>query len=402
MFESIGTIARAAWPVGMVTALAAAAMPASSLAISCTQLTFDPGDDTGPWFSPDGSKIAFASSRSGSLDIWVVASTGGDPVQITDFQGDDGFTPSWSPDGEHVAYTSLANPPGWDIFRIPANGGQPTSVTASTSNHELLPSWSPDGNLIAYGRIARFPLIESYICVIPDSGGQSTQLTSGNYDSKPVWSPDGTRIAFTRWDEVWVMSASGSDVTRLTFEFFTDDAANAWSPDSKFIAFESNRTGNYDIWVVPAGGGDAIQVTSDPSDEHLASWSPDGRSMVFMSTRSGNEDLWLIPDLPNFWDPTDVTPRVAFGYLGQNYPNPFNPTTVIPFELPAASEVLLRIYDLRGRLVRTVLRDRKPEGRSEVVWDGRDDRGRLVASGPYFYRLGVGSLEESRRMLLAR
>jgi hypothetical protein len=73
--------------------------------------------------------------------------------------------------------------------------------------------------------------------------------------------------------------------------------------------------------------------------------------------------------------------------LAQNQPNPFNPQTVITFSLPRAQEVTLRIYDLSGRLVRTLVQGPQTAGRHEVTWKGRDDRGGAVASGMYFYRL---------------
>jgi subtilisin-like proprotein convertase family protein len=73
--------------------------------------------------------------------------------------------------------------------------------------------------------------------------------------------------------------------------------------------------------------------------------------------------------------------------LESNYPNPFNPTTTIAFGLPKTTEVQLRVYDLSGRLVKTLADETMPAGQHQVIWTGRDETGRRAASGMYFYRL---------------
>jgi hypothetical protein len=88
--------------------------------------------------------------------------------------------------------------------------------------------------------------------------------------------------------------------------------------------------------------------------------------------------------------------------LGPNYPNPFNPSTTIAFRLAEAGTVDLRVFDVAGRLVRTLVSGRLDDGDHLVPWQGRDDAGRPVASGVYFYRLETGDFSESRRMVLAK
>ncbi len=88
--------------------------------------------------------------------------------------------------------------------------------------------------------------------------------------------------------------------------------------------------------------------------------------------------------------------------LEQNYPNPFNPGTAISFQLSAISTVELKIYDVAGRLVRTLVSENKAPGSYTVQWDGRDDRGAPVASGVYLYRLEAGSYRAARKMVLMR
>ncbi len=72
-----------------------------------------------------------------------------------------------------------------------------------------------------------------------------------------------------------------------------------------------------------------------------------------------------------------------------NHPNPFNPMTVIRFALPTTQDVELSVFDVRGQRVRTLVHGTMPAGHHEVTWQGRDEGGRQVASGTYFYRLAT-------------
>ena len=83
--------------------------------------------------------------------------------------------------------------------------------------------------------------------------------------------------------------------------------------------------------------------------------------------------------------------------LMQNYPNPFNPETTIKFQLPYAGEVLITVFDVYGREVRTLVHGQWAAGYHSVVWDGRDRNGQLVASGMYFYQLAVRTIDGERK-----
>jgi hypothetical protein len=86
--------------------------------------------------------------------------------------------------------------------------------------------------------------------------------------------------------------------------------------------------------------------------------------------------------------------------LFQNYPNPFNPTTTISYFLPEQARVDLIIYDVRGRVVRTLVSGIQPAGTRSETWNGRDDAGRRVGSGVYLYRLKAGKIALTRKMVL--
>ncbi len=94
--------------------------------------------------------------------------------------------------------------------------------------------------------------------------------------------------------------------------------------------------------------------------------------------------------------------RASLLRLVQNYPNPFNPMTTISFELPVSGHASIEIFDVRGRLVRTLVNAMMPPGSKSVKWDGEDSHGRTVPSGVYFYRLTAGDKSLTKKMVLLR
>ncbi|MDD2331160.1 MAG: C25 family cysteine peptidase [Candidatus Cloacimonetes bacterium] len=98
---------------------------------------------------------------------------------------------------------------------------------------------------------------------------------------------------------------------------------------------------------------------------------------------------------------SDVVQTVPF-QLHQNYPNPFNPSTSIAFDLKHSGRTSLKLYNLKGQLVRTLLDANASAGTHRIVWDGKDDKGMNASSGIYFYRLTSNGKSESRKMLLMK
>ena len=87
-------------------------------------------------------------------------------------------------------------------------------------------------------------------------------------------------------------------------------------------------------------------------------------------------------------------------YLFENYPNPFNPSTSLSFSLKESRQTSLVIYNALGQKIRTLLSEPRSAGKHTIVWNGRDDGGRAVSSGTYFFRLTSGSFVQTRRMTL--
>ena len=92
-------------------------------------------------------------------------------------------------------------------------------------------------------------------------------------------------------------------------------------------------------------------------------------------------------------------------YLGQNHPNPFNPVTSIQYLVHGRQKPVhatLKIYNIRGQLVRTLMEEEKLPGAYSVTWDGRDEKGNEVSSGVYFYQLKAREQTETKKMVLLK
>lgn len=100
--------------------------------------------------------------------------------------------------------------------------------------------------------------------------------------------------------------------------------------------------------------------------------------------------------------PNDDNVTPVYTLDANNYPNPFNPETTIAFSVPAAGPTTLKIYNLKGQIVRTLVNDTREAGNHSVVWNGKDDNGNTVSSGMYFYRVNNNSKSITRKMLLAK
>jgi Tol biopolymer transport system component len=148
--------------------------------------------EQGPQYSPDGGKIAFASTRSGSWEIYVCSNDGTNPIQLTNFDGPPTGTPHWSPDGRQIAFDSRpgGNP---DIYVVAAEGSPPRRLTTEATQ-EILPSWSRDGKWVYFvsNRTGTNQLWK-----IPPAGGTAVQVTKlGGVHAQE--SPDGRYVYYSK------------------------------------------------------------------------------------------------------------------------------------------------------------------------------------------------------------
>jgi len=130
------------------------------------------------------------------------------------------------------------------------------------------------------------------------AGPSEKLISSTRFESGPQFSPDGSKIAFesTRSGayEVWICRSDGSGLVQLT-HFNSHTGTPRWSPDGQQIAFDSRAAGNADIYVIDSEGGSPRRLTSEPSGEVVARWSRDGRWIYFASDRTGDWEVWKMP-----------------------------------------------------------------------------------------------------------
>jgi hypothetical protein len=88
--------------------------------------------------------------------------------------------------------------------------------------------------------------------------------------------------------------------------------------------------------------------------------------------------------------------------LHQNYPNPFNPTTTIKYDIPKDTHILINIFDLKGRLVKTLIDEYQISGFKTIKWDATNKTGQQIAAGMYIYRIKAGNYSETKKMVLLK
>lgn len=260
-----------------------------------TRLT-NPGYGASPKWSPDGTKIAFVSSRDGNnYEIYVMNADGTNQTRLTNNLGSD-QSPEWSPDGTRLVFQRRHDDSNTEIYVMNADGTNQTRLT-NNSGHADSPRWSPDGTKIAFHRSIN---LARNIYVMSADGSNHTQLTNSGYDFSPRWSPDSSRITFTSIRdepspstcnicnvEIYVMNADGTNQTRLTTNPRLDTSPE-WSPDGTRILFRSLRDNNVNIYVMNADGTSQTRLTNitDPLYFDVVSpiFSPDGTRIVFLNS----------------------------------------------------------------------------------------------------------------------
>jgi Tol biopolymer transport system component len=248
--------------------------------------------------SPDGRWLAFDSDRNGNQDIYKVAVTGGEPIQLTNSPEDD-FVSTWSADGREIALHSYRE--GTRRVRvISAEGGAPHEVAQSPPNQRS-PGWAPDGRSLVFtsdapGRLELFAVSRKN----NQPWGTARQLTSGG-GWAGRWAPDGHTIVYCRPDGVWLVAPGGGTSRQLVR---VEDPATQpapelalWSPDGRTIYYKGfNATGGSSIWSVPAAGGTPrllVRFDHPTRQSTRPEFAADGRRLYFtLSERES--DVWVM------------------------------------------------------------------------------------------------------------
>ncbi|HEX7050802.1 MAG TPA: LpqB family beta-propeller domain-containing protein [Longimicrobiales bacterium] len=259
-----------------------------------TPLTNGPADDKLPVWSPDGSKLAFASDGGGNSEVYVIGADGTGLVNVSNHAASYDREAVWSPDGTKLVFVSDRDGNN-EIYVVNADGSDLMRLTDDPAD-DRYPAWSPDGSKVAF-TTNRDGNYEVY--VMNANGTGLTNLTNDpDVDYGPAWSPDGSKILFVSdrdgREEIYVMNADGSGATNLTNSAGADDQP-VRSPDGTKIAFRSDRDGNVEIYVMNADGTGAVNVSNDDAaNDETPTWSADGERVLFRSDRDGNDELYIV------------------------------------------------------------------------------------------------------------
>jgi TolB protein len=241
-------------------------------------------------WSPDETKIAFASDRAGQpsrYDIYVMNSDGTSPIRLTTNGGSE---PSWSPDGKTITFVSDRDSiiHGVDqIYIMDSSGNNQKRLTNTGTNFS--PEWSPDGRQIAF--VHDSTVVASgtsgtpnpQICVMNRDGSNIVQLlypSAQNYS--PIWSPDGTKIIFVSSGtgpnyahHIYIMDNNGENM-HLWVTSNNEDTSPCWSPNGTKMVFVSSRAGLPEIYTMNADGSNQIRLTDRTSGIDFSKPQPGG------------------------------------------------------------------------------------------------------------------------------
>ncbi len=279
-------------------------------------------------WSPDGAQVACSSGNAISLTVGVlfgnvspskivtVRADGGRVVALTDSLSLN-QSPVWSPDGRWLYYVSNRYGPR-DIFAQGMSGGSPQGsalrLTTGLNAHTI--SLSEDGRRLAYASID----IESNAWSMaipahpPGSVSSSIQLTYGSQFIEAVVASQDGRWLYYDSDlsgnmDLYRMALPGGAAQRLTTDS-SDDFFPDPSPDGREVAFHSWRGGSRDVWVMPLDGGPVQRVTSSPAQEAIPRWSPDGSRVAYCLFRERG-GIWTTRRVNGVWQ--QPVERLGYG-----------------------------------------------------------------------------------------
>jgi len=255
-----------------------------------------------PHFSPDGSSIAFVvttidqKQNRRRSEIRLIPADGSHEADVLTTAPQSSNNPRWSPDGKSIAFLSSRpaageNDPGGvrnQVWLLPLSGGEPRRVTTLLNGVTSF-QWSPDGTkLVVVSRAGPSDAAKSPSDVRHYRHANYKFNDSGWFDDKRA--------------HLWVVDVASGRATQITSGDEWNDSDPQWSPDSRRIAFVSDRTGkafdeghNTDVWTIDAAGGPLTKISDHEEGDNSPRWSPDGQTIAFLSAvpEKSHPKIWL-------------------------------------------------------------------------------------------------------------
>lgn len=254
-----------------------------------------PGDSS-PRLSPDGRQIAFLrASEAAVVDVWLIHTDGSGLRRVTnENQTMEGL--DWTADGRSLV-TSFSRGTGVrSLWRVDSGTGHAERIAEAGFN-PVFPAIARRGHRLAF--VVRVADTNLWRTALPAALPPQPITSARLLDTGPQISPDGKLVAYrsTRGgtNEVWIANADGRQLRKLTSMNGPVTGSARWSPDSRYLVFDSRPANNGDIFLIPAGGGEPRPLTNEPSNEVLPSWSRDGSVIYFSSDRSGDWEVYRLP-----------------------------------------------------------------------------------------------------------
>jgi TolB protein len=294
------------------------------------ELTYGPGYDYQPDWSPDARYIVFVRHDRNAIELWQLDMRTRQVRQLTSERAVN-LQPRYSPDGRRLAYVSTTSSGHFNLFVASIDGdrlGTPRAVVSprasaiaryyySVHDHAINPSWTPDGKRIVFVSNREVAYGTGNLCsVAVDDASEGTCFVheETSWRANPEVAPDARRVLYSsyqgrQWHQLWLTTLSGEASLPLTFGDF-DITQARWSPDGRRIAYISNEDGGTSLWVHEVIGGERVRMEprqrqyrrtmvplqiriTDAKGEQLA-----GRLSVVGSDRRayGPDEAWIHAD----------------------------------------------------------------------------------------------------------
>ena len=275
---------------------------------SLRQLTYEGGLQQDVAWSPDGSRIAYASDRLGNADIWIQNIDGSaPPLRLTTAPAND-WQPTWSPDSRSIAFRSERD--GGGLYIIGVDGTRERQLSRFGTH----PHWSPDGARILFSRADPETAGAASLCIVTLDGQPSRPLARNDLEgfsiTNATWHPDGRVTAWGRDERNdWAMATfpvEGGTVVRSAIDPTVQRQISAaglsltsfaWAPGARFVYFEGRSDSVRNVWRVTvnprtlAWSGRLERLTTGPGRSAGVAVSPDGRRLAF-GVSTARVSLW--------------------------------------------------------------------------------------------------------------